>query len=246
MAIRSSPSDRIEDFIEFFQQIAGREATAGRIGASQDEIDHLQSICRFSLPTLYKGYLREFGRDEAMLNFSQDGYPHIDDLIRFHEGQTRRDYQDAPKNSVVIALEGIAEGKLLLYSDNPNDEPKVMAFYDTTIRHVESSSFRNYLYTTAFICARFPLTRKTDVYLRGLGSRLTRPLTEFSVKLGFIPYWFCDDCGASLERGNDYLHIAEYGDRTYLALNGADRDKCQELRAAFMGNFPLEDVGISR
>lgn len=241
--IHTSPSDRIEDFIEFFKQVAGQQAVSARRGASLEEIDRLRILCRFLLPTLYVGYLQEFGRADGLLCLGDDGYPQIEDLLRFYEKQSQMNYSWVPKDSVVISLPAVAEGRALIYSDEYSGrEPQVGTFYDTDVNYICASSFRNFLYNTAFVRSRFPLNKNACVYLRARGTRTAASLIEFSVRLGFIPYWFCDEYLGSLELGSAFLWIAQYRDRAYLALNSIDITGLDHIRSEFMKRFAMEDV----
>lgn len=238
--VPTKPSDRIDDFIAFWKQLAGEEVADARVGASDDDIKRFESLCRHPLPPLYIAYLREFGRDDGGLMLTADADSRIEELNRFYVEQSQRNYQAVADNTVFIGIETLSGGRALHYGEDV--EPRVVTTWDNTIGVTQAGSFRSFLYSQAFIQAHFPWGDLAHGSLYVDGRHLTEMLSGMAASMGFLPYWFCDGYHLCLERDDQYLVVSEDENGTGIYVSGRHSRIKDELKRLISAGFTVRDT----
>jgi hypothetical protein len=240
--IRTTRSDDIQDFLAFFVQMVGVEAATERAGAPLRDIERLARLARRPLPPLYLGYLTEYGRQDRVLGMADDGDARVAARGEFYAEQLDADDSEIPPNGVVISTPGLSGGRALLYQDGDASEPVVVENWWGEVGNTLASSFRNLLYSRAFLRGRFPLTVAHTV-LERIAVHDLSPARNVATSLGFEPYWFADENQACMERiDGAALHLFRLEDRIALYLTAREGTVVARLKAALMQQLRLRDA----
>jgi hypothetical protein len=248
--IPTTPSDNIQDFLAFLQQMIGLVAVRDRAGALPWDIERFAALVKLPLPPLYHGYLSEFGANDGPLKMADDGNPRIGSLIKLYMEQELKKIPEIPPHCVAIATGGLTGGRALVYKAKPDehggfryspDEPRVVVNEDADIVYVCAQSFRNYLYRQAFVRGRFP-EGLPFASLFQTDDNLYSEASQFVPNLGFQAYWFSDDYSVCMERDDGAaIHIMRYNDRVSIYLSARDTGTRDQLKATLIQNLRLRD-----
>lgn len=190
------PTEQWSEFFEFLGACVGRVLDERR-PASRLDIAYFFELARppGPIPQLYRHYLEEFGGGGYDFDLLEDARGAVSSLISSYE-----DYrgENVPPRGLLIGLDGLCGGRALLYSNDAR-EPVVAVCWEGVIDYVCADSFRNLLYSKAFIAGYVSQGYTLDAYTLGVDlSRATRELLE----LGFTSLWFSDSCQSCLWRSD--------------------------------------------
>jgi len=248
--IPTTPSDNIQDFLAFLQQMIGSVALRDRAGALSRDIERFAALVKLPLPSLYRGYLSEFGANDGCLKMADDGNPRIGSLIKLYVEQELKKIPEIPPHCVAISTAGLTGGRALLYKAKPDehggfayspDAPSVVVNVDADIDYPCAQSFRNYLYRQAFVRGRFPEGAPFASLFRA-DDKLYAEATQFASTRGLQAYWFSDDYSVCMERDDGAaMHIMRYNDRVSIYLCARDTATRDQLKATLIQNLRLRD-----
>jgi hypothetical protein len=234
----TSASDDVQDFLRFWSALGGEDLVAAGEGATSVEIDRFQALVGFPLPPLYVDYLRLAGRRDDGLDLTNDAFSDIRHLIKLYERRAVRAVNSIPKNGVLIGSEGLSGGRSLIYPETDPLEPQVAVTWSGDVEYVQSATFRNYLYSTAFFRCR--VARSVPSSCTSLRDR--RALDEtvrFALQLGFEPYWFNDTYRACFERPDGAAVQIECRNGTLVYSVARDAGSRDQLRDQFVRQFGM-------
>jgi len=244
--IATQPSDSIGDFISFVVNLFGRDVYATRRGTTSAQVATLAAYCPYQLPKLYLDYLGEFGADAGGFDLGRGTESNIETLLAFNEEGMDPQFPDVPEKCFVFAL-GDEGGRAFDFSACEAlsaNEPKIVRYYEASIDYHVARTFRNYLFTEAFLQARFPRDVLCTCRLTSKQRCRMQDLTDATMRFGFRPYWFSDECRSCLERDGTSLVITSGNDFTIVAGAAAEGATIADVKSHLLQTFPLREYGL--
>jgi len=194
--IPQQPTEQWSVFFEFLGACVGR-ALDERRPASPLDIARFIEVARppGPVPPLYRRYLEEFGGGGYDFDLLEDASGAVSSLISSYEEYHG---ENVPPRGLLIGLDGLCGGRALLYSSDAR-EPVVVVCWEGVIDYICADSFRNLLYSKAFIAGYVSQGHTIDGYQHVVDlSRATKGLWE----LGFESLWFSDSYQSCLWRSD--------------------------------------------
>lgn len=247
--LRGEPGDSLSDFVAFAADLFGRDVYSSRRGARSDRVAALSAYCPHQLPELYLDYLEAFGADTGGLVLGGDleipPRSDVETLLTFHEAE-KEDTQAGepplqPEKCFAFALGCDSEGRAFDFTEceAAANEPKVVAYYEQRVYAPIAKTFRNFLYTEAYLRARFPcgvpfcsLIAQETLRMQDLASAVQAS--------GFTPYGSSDEYRASFERDGASV-IVSYGCKcTRAYLSSASNTATDGIRAHLLRSFAFQ------
>jgi hypothetical protein len=192
MPLVTRPCGALQDFLVFLAACyPGDPNVLGRAGASDEDIAELARLAGYSLPRMYRAFLREFGENTGRTYVGGDANATVSKLLETYADP--REIAHTPKGGILISTGGLMEDRFLICAGA--GEPEVGCIANAKVAYVMARSFEHLLYQETWTYARFSRSGRPFFTSSRRDTKLLGELPAALAVYGLEPYWFSDAYG---------------------------------------------------
>jgi hypothetical protein len=164
-------------------------------GATESEIENLENLTKIILPSSYRSFLRNMGKNSEKVRFSE-GVSNIEGIISYYVEYEKemKDWEDDfkfPQNCIFISV-GNVVGETSI--DCNSENLRVVSTEWGDIKEVVSENFDKFLFQIAFWNYHKPIFKyERSLTLNSNVEQNLEKMKEIALRIGFKEKWFSDD-----------------------------------------------------